>query len=119
MLHDGADYADGAATLDFDNPKMLAVKLKALPAGAYTVEWNTLTAEDNGPSNGTFTFTITDAAGGTGGGVGGDTAGTGGTPAAPLPTTGAADELPMLLLLAAGVGLLSVGLVLRRHTRRV
>ena len=121
VLHDGTDYADGAPTLDFDNPKMLTVKLKALPAGAYTVEWNTLTAEDNGPSDGQFTFTIADAAGGTGGGTTttGGTASGQTTPAAPLPTTGAADELSALLLLAAGAVLLGGGLVLRRRTRRV
>ena len=133
MHADGATMSDGTATINFDNPKLATVKLKSLIPGIYTVKWHAVTTDDNGQSDGTFTFTIVNNTGGgtmTGGGTtggttsggtmtdGGTTSGgttSGGTTSGGgnLPTTGTA-QLPLgllalgalaLLLLTAGYGL--------------
>lgn len=76
----GAAMADGAATVDFDNPKLVTVKLKALTAGTYTAKWHAVTADDNGQTDGTVTFTIVGA---TSEGPTGSTASATATPTAP------------------------------------
>ncbi len=132
---DGTSATTGAATVDFDNPKMVTVGLTALTPGPYTIKWHAVTADDNGQTDGTITFTILNNTGGTtnaggttgggttttGGGTSGGTTTTGGTTTGgtttsggTLPTTGAPSALPLLGLLFAGL-ILGLGVVLRRR----
>ena len=46
---------------DPDDPTMMTVDLPELPPGEYTAGWQTVTADDNGVEDGTFTFTVADA----------------------------------------------------------
>lgn len=51
-------------TVDLNDPehKHVTVSLKpALPAGVYTVEWESLSAEDRDEASGSYTFTVTGA----------------------------------------------------------
>ena len=113
---DGSEMAAGAAQVDFDNGKLVTVALKALTPGPYTVKWHAVTTDDNGQTDGTFSFTIINNTGGTTGGgttAGGTTGGT--TSGGTLPQSGVPPVWPGALLLGALAGLLlSVGLLLRR-----
>jgi methionine-rich copper-binding protein CopC len=123
---DGVEVTNGAATVDFDNPMLVTVPLKALTGGMYTVAWHAVTADDNGQTDGTFQFTVVVNTGGT---MGGDTTTSGASGAgAPSGNTGATNTLPgsgeplalMLVLGLAGLAtlLLGTGLALRRHIAR-
>lgn len=53
--------------VDLNQRTKMTIDLKpSLPNGAYTVKWNSLTEDDNGMADGTFTFTVQAAAIGTG-----------------------------------------------------
>jgi len=90
----------------------------ALPAGLgngiYVVKWHTLTEDDNGLADGTFSFTVSGSAS-SGSTVGGTTGGSGDT----LPTTGQGD-IPLLSLAAllAAFVLLCSGVAVRVRARR-
>jgi copper resistance protein C len=61
----GATVSTGF-TVDLNQRTNMTIALKPnLPNGAYTVKWNSFTADDNGVANGTFTFTIQAQAAGT------------------------------------------------------
>jgi copper transport protein len=84
--------------------------------GVYMVKWHTLTENDNGMVDGTFSFTV--ASGQTASGPTGKTGNqqeSGGD--ASLPTTGSPDQLPWMLAIVAGVALLGGGLALRLRYR--
>ena len=54
----GTEVTTAAATLS-DDHMTLSVPLPAnLPAGVYTVKWNTVSAADGDAADGTFTFTV-------------------------------------------------------------
>lgn len=108
-----ADNGDGH--VDVNDRTKASVTLKpGLGAGIYTVKWHTLTEDDNGQADGTFTFTVTGGAA-TDGSPSPATATSGSGP--PLPTTGAPDgRLPAAGLLAALI--LLGGLGLRRAAQR-
>lgn len=52
------DSADGHLDLDDPDRKVMVVTLPALPTGVYTVQWNSVSAEDGDPADGTFTFGV-------------------------------------------------------------
>jgi methionine-rich copper-binding protein CopC len=52
------DMADGRVDLDDPDRKLMVVTLPALPEGAYTVEWGSVSAEDGDPETGTFAFGV-------------------------------------------------------------
>jgi LPXTG-motif cell wall-anchored protein len=87
--------------------------------GVYSVKWHTLTEDDNGQVDGTFSFTVASVQ--TASGPTGKTGNqqelttTTGTTTGSLPTTGSPDDLPWQLALVAGLALLGGGLVLRRR----
>ncbi len=62
---DGDRVDSDDATIDLYDPdrKHLVVSLNAgLPAGEYTVEWTTVSGEDDDTHTGSFTFTVTEGA---------------------------------------------------------
>jgi methionine-rich copper-binding protein CopC len=91
----------------------------ALPAGLgngiYVVKWHTVTEDDNGLADGTFSFTVSGSASSSGSTSGGTTGGSGDA----LPTTGQGDVplLPLAALLAAFT-LLCSGVAVRVRARR-
>ena len=108
-----ADNGDGQ--VDVNDRTKASVTLKpGLGAGIYTVKWHTLTEDDNGQADGTFTFTVTGGASvDSSSGPATTTSGSGST----LPTTGAPNGwLPAAGILAALV--LLGGLGLRRAGAR-
>jgi len=107
-----ADNGDGQVNVN-DRTKASVTLKPGLGAGIYTVKWHTLTEDDNGQADGTFTFTVTGGAATAGSSPATTTSGSGPT----LPTTGAPDgRLPAAGLLAALV--LLGGLGLRRAAQR-
>jgi methionine-rich copper-binding protein CopC len=54
----GAMVSTGFTVNPVDGTKMTITLKPNLPNGVYTVKWNTLTEDDNGMVNGTFTFTV-------------------------------------------------------------
>jgi len=84
--------------------------------GVYMVKWHTLTEDDNGMVDGTFSFTVAggQAASGPTGKTGTQQEVTGASDS--LPTTGSPNDLPWMLSIAAGLALLG-GLALRRRYR--
>jgi len=85
--------------------------------GVYSVKWHTLTEDDNGQVDGTFSFTV--AGGQT---ASGPTSSTGTqqevtASGSSLPTTGAPSALPWTLALLGACLLLCGGLVVRRASR--
>lgn len=52
------DNGDGGVDLDDLDHLSMVVTLPSLPAGAYTVRWQALSADDGDDSEGAFTFTI-------------------------------------------------------------
>jgi len=76
--------------VDLNARTNMAIALKPnLPNGVYTVQWNTLTEDDNGMANGTFTFTVQATATATSG-----TAAIGTTPAGASAVTGTVATSP-------------------------
>jgi LPXTG-motif cell wall-anchored protein len=105
-----ADNDDGQVNVN-DRTKAGVTLKPGLGAGIYTVKWHTLTEDDNGQADGTFTFTVTGGASTDSGPA--TTGGSGPT----LPTTGEpAGWLPGAGLLAALI--LLGGLGLRRAAQR-
>jgi methionine-rich copper-binding protein CopC len=59
---DGTQFDLGDTMVDLNDPehKHVTVSLKPdLPAGVYTVEWESLSAEDRDEASGSYTFTVT------------------------------------------------------------
>jgi methionine-rich copper-binding protein CopC len=52
------DMADGHVDLDDPDRKSMVVSLPGLPAGFYTVEWSTVSADDGDSETGTFTIGV-------------------------------------------------------------
>jgi methionine-rich copper-binding protein CopC len=52
------DNADGHLDLDDPDRKVMVVTLPALPTGVYTVQWNTVSAEDGDSADGTFAIGV-------------------------------------------------------------
>jgi methionine-rich copper-binding protein CopC len=52
------DLADGRVDLDDPDRKLMVVSLPALSTGIYSVEWNSVSAEDGDPEHGTFAFGV-------------------------------------------------------------
>src|SRR5437588_6182887 len=98
-----------------DRTKVSASLPAGLGDGIYTVKWHTLTEDDNGMVDGTFSFTVTSTASASGptGKTGTQQEVTGA-----LPTAGRPDVLPWLGALLAGIALLCSGMGLRRRALR-
>ncbi|MDQ3706020.1 MAG: copper resistance protein CopC [Chloroflexota bacterium] len=112
-------FADGGAVsgvtsaVDRANRNTMTITTPALADGRYTVTWRAVTEDDNGITNGTFSFTV----GSAGAASGGETPNAGGTgttnaSGAPLPATGSGDATPLTL-----VGLVLAALLLGLGTR--
>ena len=52
------DLGDGRVDTDDPDRKAMVVSLPALQQGVYTVEWNSVSAEDGDPETGTFMFGV-------------------------------------------------------------
>jgi methionine-rich copper-binding protein CopC len=92
----------------------------SLPAGLgdgiYTVKWHTLTEDDNGLADGTFSFTVSGSAPSTGSNTPPATGNSGNSGSA-LPTTGNPSGLPWLTAFLVGLILLCSGVLLRARTQ--
>ncbi len=117
---DGAEMTSGAATVNFDDPKVVTAGLKALTPGAYTIKWHAVTADDNGQTDGTVSFMIVNNTGG-GTTTTGPTTTDGTTTTGPmttggstLPQSGEPSTLPLIGLVLAGL-VFGAGLALRRR----
>jgi methionine-rich copper-binding protein CopC len=88
----GATVSTGFTVNPADGTKMTIALKPNLPNGVYTVKWNTLTEDDNGMVNGTFTFTVQAASG---------SAATATTPLA-APRTGGGGEAAVIQRLGDG-----------------
>jgi copper transport protein len=103
-------------TVDVNTRTNVSAPLPAgLGDGVYTVKWHTLTENDNGMVDGTFSFTV--AGGQTASGPTGKT-GSQQEVTGTMPTTGEPNVLPWLAALLAGFALLCGGLGLRRRALR-
>ncbi len=108
--------AQGAVDVN-DRTKVSASLPAGLGDGIYSVKWHTLTEDDNGQVDGTFSFTV--ASGGTASGSTGQTGSEQEQPeASELPATGQPDGVSWLGVLLVGVALLGSGLVVRRRAAR-
>lgn len=107
---DGMAVAGATAAVDKANRTMMTITTPALADGKYTVSWRSVTEDDNGILNGTFSFTV-----GSGGAMsGGGTSGGG----ASLPGTGSGDGWVLTVAgLALAALLVGAGTLVRRSTR--
>ncbi|HYP19963.1 MAG TPA: copper resistance CopC family protein [Chloroflexia bacterium] len=112
---DGSAVSGATGAVDRANRNTMVITTPALADGKYTVTWRAVTEDDNGITNGTFSFTVGSGGGTTGGTSTGGTTGTGG---ASLPATGSGDALPLTLLgLLLATLLLGAGTLARRAAR--
>lgn len=59
MMPNGTQMQGATAAVDrADRKKMALAASSALPDGKYTVKWKSVTEDDNGITNGTFSFTV-------------------------------------------------------------
>lgn len=115
---DGSAVSGATGAVDRANRNTMVITTPALADGKYTVTWRAVTEDDNGITNGTFSFTVGSGGGTTGGTTtttGGTTTGTGGSS---LPATGSGDapSLALLGLLIATL-LLGAGTLAKRAAR--
>lgn len=122
LFEAGGGVSGVEANVDRANRKLMTIQTPALTPGKYTVKWHAVTEDDNGISDGTISFTVSEAASATPG----TTGSTSGSPSkttpsgvgnpTSLPATGSTDtaSLPLLLGLAALVALAG-GVLLRRR----
>ncbi|HEX8598959.1 MAG TPA: copper resistance CopC family protein [Chloroflexia bacterium] len=116
---EGGAVSGATSAVDRANRNTITITTPALADGRYTVTWRAVTEDDNGITNGTFSFTV-----GSGGAApGGETPNAGGTGTtdaggAPLPTTGSGDATPLTLVgLIIAALLLGLGTMVRRSAR--
>ncbi|HET6312490.1 MAG TPA: copper resistance CopC family protein, partial [Chloroflexia bacterium] len=116
---DGSAVSGATGAVDRANRNTMVITTPALADGKYTVTWRAVTEDDNGITNGTFSFTV--GSGGvstTGGGATTTTGGTTGTGGASLPATGSGDARPLTLLgLLLATLLLGAGTLAKRAAR--
>ena len=120
---DGTRVDNGDAAIDTANRKTLTVGVGTLVPGGYIVQWHAVTPDDNGVTEGSFTFTVVTEGGGvatpvTAPSAGGASSISGGSPT--MPRTGyAAGGVPIVLPAAAllGLGLALCGAWLARRGR--
>jgi methionine-rich copper-binding protein CopC len=109
----GAMMQGVSVSVDRAERTKMTLKTPALGEGKYTVKWKSVTEDDNGVTNGSFSFTVS------GGGTtqGGTTTVTSGdTSRQDLPTTGAGfDTAPLALGVALALVLLGAGVAMRRR----
>jgi LPXTG-motif cell wall-anchored protein len=108
-----ADKGDGHVDLTDPDRKTMIVSLKpGLTSGKYTVNWATVSSDDGDAANGSFVFTIALPAP-----VVAPVAVPAPTKAAVTPTLPKTGGVPVLPVVAVGLGLAGAGLVLRRRGR--
>lgn len=108
---DGSAVSGATSAVDRANRNTMTITTPALADGKYTVTWRAVTEDDNGITNGTFSFTV-----GSGGTMAGGATSTGG--GASLPSAGSGDGVLLAvaeLLLAAL--LLGAGILVKRSAR--
>jgi copper transport protein len=59
---DGDLVSQGDATIPLNDPTQMSVAIKSQATGVYIVRWITVSADDNDPAQGAFTFTVGSAA---------------------------------------------------------
>jgi methionine-rich copper-binding protein CopC len=116
---DGGAVAGVTSAVDRANRNTMTIITPALADGRYTVTWRAVTEDDNGITNGTFSFTVGSGQAASGGETP-TIRGTGTTNAsgAPLPATGSGDATPLTLagLMLAAL-LLGAGTLTKRVAR--
>ncbi|HUS17666.1 MAG TPA: copper resistance protein CopC [Chloroflexia bacterium] len=111
-----ADNGDGHVDVN-ERTKMSATLKPDLGPGIYTVKWHTVTEDDNGQLDGTFSFSVRGGTADAGGATGGTSSGGTSSGGTTLPATGQPYPLlPLASLLAALV--LLAGFDLRRRALR-
>jgi copper resistance protein C len=118
---DGTRVDNGDAAVDTANRKTLTVGVDTLVPGGYIVQWHAVTPDDNGVTEGSFTFTVVTEGGGvatpvTAPAVGGTGSISGGSPAMPrtgYPAVGMPFVLPAAALMGLGLALCGAWLVRR------
>ena len=116
---DGSAVSGAAGAVDRAKRNTIVITTPALADGKYTVTWRAVTEDDNGITNGTFSFTVGSGGTTTGGTStptsGGTTTGTGGSS---LPATGSGEATPLTLLgLFLATLLLGAGTLAKRAAR--
>ena len=119
---DGTRVENGDAAVDTANRKTLTVGVGTLVPGGYIVQWHAVTPDDNGVTEGSFTFTVVTEGGGVATPVtappvpGGTGSISGGSPTMPRtghPAAAAPFVLPAAALLGLGLALCGAWLVRR------
>ena len=116
---DGSAVSGATSAVDRANRNTVTLTTPALADGNYTVTWRAVTEDDNGITNGTFSFTVGTGGGTTDDGMS-DAGGTGTTGAggSSLPTTGSGDATPLTLAgLLLAVLLLGAGMLTKRAAK--
>ncbi|MDQ3930512.1 MAG: copper resistance protein CopC [Chloroflexota bacterium] len=117
---DGTPVSGATSAVDRANRNTMTITTPALADGKYTVTWRAVTEDDNGITNGTFSFTVDSGGSTTSGGMSntGDAMSNAGGGGSSLPTTGSGDAstLTLLGLILASL-LLGAGTLARQATR--
>jgi len=114
----GAPRSVAQGTVDVNTRTNVSAALPAgLGDGVYTVKWHTVTEDDNGVVDGTFSFTVASgkSASGPTGKTGSQQEVTASGSNSTMPPTGAPDTLIWLVALTVGFAALCTGVVMRRR----
>ncbi|MEA2573893.1 MAG: copper resistance protein [Chloroflexia bacterium] len=116
----GSPVTGATSAVDRANRNNMTITTPALADGKYTVAWRAVTEDDNGITNGTFSFTVGSADGGgatTGGTTNsGDNASSGG--GSSLPATGSGESMLLTFIgLVLTALLLVTGTLAKRLTK--
>jgi methionine-rich copper-binding protein CopC len=95
--------SQGDAKIPLNNPKEMSVPIKATGNGIYVVRWVTVSADDNDPAEGAFTFTVNPAGSNA-------TSGVAAKPTAAPPAQAAQGSSPIVPAVITGIIALLVGL---------
>ncbi len=117
---DGTAVSGATSAVDRANRNTITITTPALADGKYTVTWRAVTEDDNGITNGTFSFTVGSGGGTPGDGMsnGGGIGTTGTTGGSSLPATGSGGADFMALAGATfATLLLAAGMLARRSAR--
>jgi methionine-rich copper-binding protein CopC len=113
MGADGNAVSGATSAVDRSDRTKMTISTPALAEGKYTVKWHTVTEDDNGIADGTFSFTVAASSG-----TGATTQSSSGTSES-LPEAGAGQSATVMVLLALGaLALAATGVSIRRRATR-